>query len=207
MFTTKDSKKKPSPFLSYGDRQVLKINKIEIREFANHAMRVLFHMESKPIPGVEPIDGAEGRVGMVAAAQYVGNEADQFKFVRNVLNPLAVELGVKEEVDAIEASNFKDYISKVEPILVGVFARWFISAKEYISSDGQNRLKFNLTLPRYRFVENLDTPSKMDAFDKSNIYHYKPYVPAEGKAPAAPAPPKKTFEKFEVEDDNSDLPF
>ncbi len=62
------SSKKPSPYISYGGPQTLKINQIElVKSPTTGSVKAILHMETKPInePEFEPIAGAKGKVGKV----------------------------------------------------------------------------------------------------------------------------------------------
>lgn len=222
MFSTKNvkSSRRTSPYLSYGSKQELKITDILIQKFANNrALRVAFRMESRPVEDDKfvPVDGAEGQVGTVIARSYIAKDSDQTDFVKNVVLSIAIAAGVRNELDKVEADNFEEYIEKIKPILCGKFCRWFIAAKEYMSADGKNRVKYNLRLPRFGFVESLESQSKMAEFDKENKYHYAPlatenapatYTKQEVKQEAKPVESFSAPEQDEDDDDDKEgLPF
>lgn len=209
MFSTRNnnSKRRISAFLTYGSHQPLKINDFEVRNFGGTSTRINFKMEGEPIKaeGFSPVDGAEGQVGTVIARSYIKTERDQQQFVSEVVVPIALALGVIGEVDRVEANTFEEYLDKVKPIITGKFANWLVGAREYLSSDGQNRVKYNLQLPRYGFVEAIGKEeSRMAKFDKGNKYHYQPVA----KPEEAPAEKEVTsFKAQEDEDSPADLPF
>lgn len=200
MITTKGiSEKRVSKYLSFGSNQVLKINDIELTAFGNGIKKVTYHMESKPInsPGFEPEKGSQGQVGRVVAASYLKDERSEHLFVMEDLLTVALALGVREQLDEVQADNLADYINKAKPVLCGKFARWLVGAKEYASADG-SRIKFNLVLPKYRYVESLEVPegeSKLPPFDKNSSFHYKKL-------------PTKEVDGFDKKEKRSDdLPF
>lgn len=177
MFSTKGASagRGKSKFISYGSKQILKVKDIEVRTFSNKAKKVSYILEGEPVddPTFEPCEGCKGQIGTVIAATYLKEEKDQQKFIVNELLNVAIALGVREQLDEIQARDFDDFIDQARKIICcDKYARWFISAREYQSSDG-TRIKYNLTLPRYRYVEALDGESRMEDFDKNNEYHYK----------------------------------
>lgn len=81
---------------------------------------------------------------------------------------IASELGLRDQVDNISASNIEDWVEKAVSILKGHNLYWFLKGTEE-EYNGKTIIK--LSLPKYKFVSKEE--SKLDTFDKNNQYHYK----------------------------------
>ena len=81
---------------------------------------------------------------------------------------IASELGLRDHVDNISASNIEDWVEKAIYILKGHNLYWFLKGTEE-EYNGKTIIK--LSLPKYKFVATEE--AKLDKFDKNNQYHYK----------------------------------
>lgn len=81
---------------------------------------------------------------------------------------IASELGLRDQIDNISASNLEEWVEKAITILKGNNLYWFLKGTEE-EYNGKTIIK--LSLPKYKFVAA--DQAKLDAFDKNNQYHYK----------------------------------
>jgi len=172
-----------SPYITYGSKQVLKINSIEIKVSQNtKSPKIILHMETRPveIENFEGIEGAKGQVGKIACGIYLKNDEQKIEVIKK-LKMIAVALGLEEEINTVKGRTFEEVISKIESVVCGEkLARYSIFAEEYPKQEGKTGIK--LSLPRYAFVESLNVPeekSTLIEFDKTNPIHYKK-LPASG---------------------------
>ncbi len=187
-----------SPYISYGSNQILKINDIELKVSANTGSpKAILHMESKPVNDetFTPIEGHKGKVGKIAIGVYMKTE-DQKKDFLKKLKVISAALGVEQEVNEVSGNSFEEVVDNVKNIISGnKWAKYTIFAEQYPKLDG--KLGIKLLLPRYNFVESLDTDSessKLVQFDENNVIHFKKVEPV--------VQPKVT-----LDDEISDLPF
>lgn len=164
-----------SPYISYGSDQVLKINDIELKVSTNTGSpRAILHMETKPVtdPDFTPIEGHKGRVGKIGIGVYMKTE-DQKKDFLKKLKTISIALGVEDEVNQVSGNTFEEVVDNVKSIISGnKWARYTIFAEQYPKADGKIGIK--LLLPRYNFVESLDTEnSRLIKFDENNNFHFK----------------------------------
>lgn len=167
--------RKPSPYLSYGSGQILKINSIELKFSQNTGSpKAILHMESKPVnePGFTPVDGAKGRVGRISGSIYMKDDNSKRNFM-NTLYIIAQALGLESEIKDISGETFQETIKKAEAIVCnGSYARYSIFAEEYAKPE--NKIGISLFLPKYKFVEAVDAdPTTLVQFDKTQGWHYK----------------------------------
>lgn len=85
------------------------------------------------------------------------------------LTIIAAEAGVRKELDQITANTIEEWVEKVINLLKGKNIYWFLKGTEE-EYNGKTIIK--LSLPRYKFCSANE--EKLDKFDKSNQYHYKP---------------------------------
>ena len=81
---------------------------------------------------------------------------------------IAIELGLRDEVDEVQASSLEEWVAGVLNILKGIDAYWFIKGSE---EEYNGKTIVRLSLPKYKFCSLDET--KMDKFDKNNAFHYK----------------------------------
>lgn len=163
-----------SGYMSYGTGEY-KINSFEVQKAGTGAERVRMSMEGRPVnePGFTGVDGALGKVGYVTLTSYMNPTSSAYQqsldnFTRK-MSEIADALGVREQLNSIEANSVSEFIAKASPLLCGKFTNWCIGAEEYINSE--NEVRYTLTTPLYGFVSS--DASKL-SFDKTKSYHYKP---------------------------------
>lgn len=88
--------------------------------------------------------------------------------IMNKLSVIAVELGLKPELDNINASSIEDWVAQVANLLKGKDLFFFLKGTEE-EYNGKTIIK--LSLPKYKFASTDE--NKLDKFDKNNQYHYK----------------------------------
>ena len=95
------------------------------------------------------------------------------------LTTIAMTLGLRTEIDDIEATTLEEWVAKAVDVLTGNYAYFFLKGNEE-EYNGKTLVK--LSLPKYKFV-SIDE-NKLEKFDKTNQYHYK----------ALPTKPVSSFE-------------
>jgi hypothetical protein len=184
-----------SPYLTYGSRQELRINKIELSKSQNTGnAKAILYVETPPVKedGFVGIDNHSGRVGKVGCGVYMKTDEQKTEFLAN-LKTIAEAMGLGKDIDMINGDTFEEVVEKIENLFVQSkkYARFTIYAEEYPKSG---RTGVKLFLPRFNFVESLDVTedkSKLAQFNPLNARHYK-------KLPDNVVPDA---------DDSSDLPF
>ena len=166
-----------SPFINYGNH-VLMINSFEVRKASTGSEQVRINFEGAPVEeaGFEAHEDSTngGKIGRVNFSSWLANENQVEEFNTNMAI-LTNKLGVKEEVDAIEADDLQDYLDKITPLVKGKQAHWLICAEEYLDDKGDTpKTKYSLKTARYGFMASMaEGVDHIDAFDKENKYHYK----------------------------------
>lgn len=84
------------------------------------------------------------------------------------LTIIATELGLRDELNAIQAETIEQWSAQVIDLVKGKKLYWFLKGTEE-EYNGKTIIK--LSLPKYKFVSAEET--KLDKFDKNNKYHYK----------------------------------
>ena len=113
----------------------------------------------------------KGQSSRVSASIWIDtyNETSPSKNeIMNKLSVIAVELGLKPELDNINASSIEDWVAQVANLLKGKDLYFFLKGTEE-EYNGKTIVK--LSLPKYKFASADE--SKLDKFDKNNQYHYK----------------------------------
>jgi hypothetical protein len=175
MISTKDIKE--SAYINFGTGEY-KINSFEIQTASTGSIRIRMNMETRPVTtqGFEGVEGALGKVGRVNLTSYMNPNKDSYKKAINIfqrkISEIADALGVRDEVNAIEASSVEEYINKVSPLLVNKYTNWLLAAEEYLTTDkeGEEVVRTFLLTPMFGFVSSDATKL---VFDKNNAYHYK----------------------------------
>lgn len=168
-----------SPYMNYGVGKY-KINSFEIQNSSTGAQRIRMNMESMPVndPNFNGVEGAKGQVGRVILSSYMNPNKDSYQgmmnnFLRKV-SDIADALGVRDQLNVVEAANLDEYIQKITPLLTNKFTNWVIGAEEYVTEkDGEMVTRYTLVTPNYGFVNADETKL---TFDKTKTYHYKPVV-------------------------------
>ena len=112
-----------------------------------------------------------GQSARVSASMWIDsyNETSPSKNeIMNKLSIIAVELGLKDELDTISASSIEDWVAQVAKLLKGKNLYFFLKAQEE-EYNGKTIVK--LSLPKFKFANADET--KLEKFDKNNQYHYK----------------------------------
>lgn len=132
----------------------------------------------------------KGQSGRVTASMWT----DQFNETNPMKNEImfklisaAIEMGLRNEIDNISAPTLESWVAQAAAILKGHYLYWFLKGTEE-EYNGKTIVK--LSLPKYKFC-SLDE-SKLDKFEKTNQYHYKPLV-------------TKTVSSFEPVNDDFDM--
>jgi len=182
MFSTKgvntQDSKKVGKYFSYGIHQ-LSIYDIEIKTASTGSKQLTLMMETQPVTteGFEPEMGHRGQVGRVA---FPGTflKLDDTRAVEEFnksVGIIADKLGVRKQLDEINAADFDSYIQAIKPLFVNKFAWWAIAGEEYIKADGKTGVR--LKTRRYSFIASLEEgQNKIEKFDPSKTYNFKPAV-------------------------------
>jgi len=116
----------------------------------------------------------KGQSGRVTATMWT----DQFNETNPMKNEImfklisaAIEMGLRDEIDNITAPTLESWVVAAAAILKGHYLYWFLKGTEE-EYNGKTIVK--LSLPKYKFCA-LDE-SKLERFDKTNQYHYKPLL-------------------------------
>ena len=92
--------------------------------------------------------------------------------ILNKLIVIATELGLRSEIDNISSANtistIEDWVAAAIKIVKGHNLYFFLKGTEE-EYNGKTIVK--LSLPKFKFVSANET--KLDVYDKNNIYHYK----------------------------------
>lgn len=173
--STQSKPKKVSKYISYGNN-LLKINDITVKTAQSGSKQLILNVETKPIddPTFEPEMGYEGRVGKVAfPGVYI--KLDDEKALENFyvdVATIAEKLGVRDQLDQINADSFDEYIDQLKDIFKGKYAYWAIAGEEYVKATGGVGIK--LKTRRYKFIASLSEGEQgLGAFDASQTYNFK----------------------------------
>lgn len=85
------------------------------------------------------------------------------------LTIIATEAGVRKELDKISATTIEEWVEKAVELVKDKNIYWFLKGTEE-EYNGKTIIK--LSLPKIRFCSANE--EKLDKYDKSNVYHYKP---------------------------------
>lgn len=174
MLSTKNvviKEKTASPYLTVGV-QVIKVTSIETKASSKGSLKVVFNCESEPHsdPNFKGVNGAYGSVGRISTS-YLGNDAMVTQFIEQMAS-LGTKLGVKEQMDAIEASDVQDFINQVTPLLVDKYFWAKVTGEEYAKATGG--VGVNLSFARFgAFASIEEGNAKIKPFDITNKYDYK----------------------------------
>jgi hypothetical protein len=88
---------------------------------------------------------------------------------------IANELGLRKQIDELandaSISSIEKWVEAAIEILKDKDIYWFLAGKEEEYND---KIIVKLSLPKYKFCSADET--KLNKFDKSNKYHYSPFV-------------------------------
>jgi hypothetical protein len=146
-------------------------------------------LEGEIVPNFEgwPIDKDNlngpkyaGPIGKVTATVYTAEFNNQDLNKNEILGKLVAisqELGLRKEIDNIgqneTITSIEQWVDRAIDILKGHDINWFLKGTEE-EYNGKTIVK--LSLPKYKFASA--DKSKLDVYDKSNIYHYKALAPS-----------------------------
>jgi hypothetical protein len=121
-----------------------------------------------------------GPTGKVVATVYTAEYNSQELAKNEILSKLVFisdQLGLRKEIDEIgqkhNITNIETWVDKAIDVLKGHDLNWFLKGTEE-EYNGKTIVK--LSLPKYKYVAK--DISKLDVFDKTNIYHYKALAPS-----------------------------
>lgn len=186
MFNTKgtDTTEKGgiSKFISPGIH-VCKIKNVEFIESNSGTPGIKFTFETKPVEGL--LDDAGNKIGQTAENTYwMSPKAWSYTRANNAeggtkvnLAIMADKLGVRAELDAIEANTPSQYVTALAALFRGKTARFAFGGQEIIPSDPEKKTWVKSELLGFKFIESLvDVPNDADtklSYDPSNKYHFK----------------------------------
>lgn len=102
------------------------------------------------------------------------------------LTVIAQQLGLRPELDQIQAQTIEDWSAQAIELLKGHDVYFFLKGTEE-EYNGKTIVKLSFTKIKFCAADD----SKLDKFDKSNKYHYKPL---EAKAVSTFAPASTDFD-------------
>lgn len=109
--------------------------------------------------------------------------------IMNRMVYIAKELGVKDQLDNINADTLEEWVEKATDLVKGENMHFLITASEE-EYEGKTRIKKNLA--RFKFCSlNED---KVEKFDKNNRYHYRALQKAENVDGFEPAKQDSEFD-------------
>ncbi len=153
MFNTKEVKTTTGNYISKylnPGQHLVKINKITIKEATSGNKQLHFEVETEPVTteGFTPAEGYHGQVGTVKTVYIASPEMEQQ--VATMISILADEMGVREQVDAIQSSNLEDYVTELSKLVcTGEYVWMTINGKEYINGT-TGKVGMELQFPRYK---------------------------------------------------------
>lgn len=161
-------------------RHELKINEITTTKSSNgQSTQVTFKVETSPITteGFQPVEGAKGQVGTVKTI-YLKTDEQINEFVSQIAL-LADKLGVRTEIDSVQASNLEEYIEKVSPLLTNKYFWGRVVGEQYVKNDGSGKIGTILHWSRYKAFNSLKEVEEkgievMKAVDPSNTNDLRP---------------------------------
>jgi hypothetical protein len=113
----------------------------------------------------------KGQSARVSASMWIdsANETSPSKNeIMNKLSIIAVELGLKDELDQINASSIEDWVAQVTKLVAGKNLYFFLKGQEE-EYNGKTIVK--LSLPKFKYASAYE--DKLDVFDRNNQYHFK----------------------------------
>jgi hypothetical protein len=120
----------------------------------------------------------KGQSARVSATVYTEHFTDSNINKNDILNKIvmiSMVLDLRKEIDALandkSITSIEAYVEKAIDILKGRDLYWFLAGKE---DEYNDKIIVRLSLPKYKFCA--DDESFLNKFDKSNKYHYSPYV-------------------------------
>jgi hypothetical protein len=148
---------------SKGDKKVLELT-LEGTPLTNFEGWAI----SKENPEGPKFLGQSAKVTATSYTEEFDNPNPSKNDIMGKLAQIAIELGLRQELDTISASSIEDWVKQAIDILKDHNLYWFLKATEE-EYNGKTIVK--LSLPKYKFASQDE--NKLDKFDKNNVYHYK----------------------------------
>lgn len=171
-----------SKFISPGVH-VCKIKNVEFFESNGGTPGLKFTFETKPVEGL--LDDNGNKIGQTAETTYwLSPKAWSFSRANNTeggtkvtLAIMADKLGIREQLDAIQATTPSEYATAAAAIFKGKTARFAFGGQEIVPSDPEKKTWVKSELLAFKFIESLtEVPNDADTklvYDPSNAYHLK----------------------------------
>lgn len=144
-------------------------------------------LEGPAIPGFEgwAIDREDpegekykGQTARVSASIYISDFNSDDVNKNEILSKIIVisdQLGLRKEIDNLsnnaKITSIEEWVAAAVDVLKGQDAYFFLSGKE---DEYNGKIIVKLSLPRYKFCSQDE--SKLPAFDKTNKWHFSPFV-------------------------------
>lgn len=116
----------------------------------------------------EKFKGQSSRIQGTSWTEFFNENNTAKNEILNKLTVIASELGLRAEVDAIEANSIEDWAKAAIEILKGREMYWFLRGQEEEYND---KIVTRLSLPKYKFCSQYE--DRLEKFDRSNKYHFK----------------------------------
>jgi hypothetical protein len=113
----------------------------------------------------------KGQSARVSATMWIdssGETSPSKNEIMNKLSIIAVELGLKDELDQINASSIEDWVAQVAKLVAGKNLYFFLKGQEE-EYNGKTIVK--LSLPKFKYASAYE--DKLDVYDRNNQYHFK----------------------------------
>ena len=157
--------------------QVLTITGLDEKVASTGKKQFSFNVETPKVEevGFEAHEDSKigGKIGRVGFTIYMDdtNESQVEELIKNV-GIIADKLGVRDQVDAIEAASSENYLKAVLPLFRGKFAWWAVTGEEYLNKE--EKVRTSLGLRRFGFIASMEEgETHLRPFDKENQYDYK----------------------------------
>lgn len=193
MFTTQGvdgnslDKRMERNFLGYGIH-LCAVTGYDIHTAGTGNKQVRLNFEGKPVddPNFKASDEAQwgGKTGRASFGPYLKTQENQDEFMAKVAL-IASRLGVKTQVDAINAATIEEYMEAFVPLIKGKFGYWKLCAREYdkgLDDDGNQQVGIVNEIARYTFFKPESAVSGVETDADGNITK----VSVKGKDDGAP---------------------
>lgn len=126
-------------------------------------------------PEGEKYTGQTARVSAtIYTLEYNSDDVNKNEILSKLL-AISNELGLRKQIDNLSKdgniTSIEQWVEKAVNILKGNDLYWFIAGKE---DEYNGKIIVRLSLPKFKFASADE--SKLNKFDKSNKFHYAPYV-------------------------------
>jgi len=120
----------------------------------------------------------KGQTARVSASIYISDFNSDDVNKNEILSKIIVisdQLGLRKEIDNLskneKITSIEEWVAAAVDVLKGQDAYFFLSGKE---DEYNGKIIVKLSLPRYKFCSQDE--SKLPAFDKTNKWHFSPFV-------------------------------